>query len=78
MADISVEKIQDWVDSLKNWLETNESPARECLVIRFKKGSSKTVIDDEMVNQTLYFQSGNGHITVSFDETGQISYIEIT
>jgi hypothetical protein len=78
MANIDVEKIQEWVDTLENWIEIDESSASECLVIKFKKTNSKEIIDEEMVNQSLYFQSGNGHVTLTFDETGQISYMEIT
>jgi len=77
MAYISIDEIQKYVDSRKNWLEEGESPAKECLVINFNKGKDNIVIDEEMVNKTLYLQSRNGNVVVYFDNTGQIISIEI-
>ncbi len=78
MAYIKIEQIQKYADTLKNWLEVGESTAQECLVIEFQKGTSEKIIDDEMVNKTLYFQSRNGNISIEFDESGLIINIEIS
>ncbi|MFC1894888.1 hypothetical protein ACFLYH_02970 [Candidatus Dependentiae bacterium] len=78
MAEIKIEQIQEYAEKLKSWLLLGESPAKECLVIQFKKGNSNIVIDDEMVNKTLYFQSRNGNISIEFDSTGLINNIEIS
>lgn len=77
MANINVEDIQKYTDTLKDWLTEGESPARECLVIKFKTGIETTVIDEDMVNETLYLQSRNGNVVVHFDKTGQVVSIEI-
>lgn len=78
MADISIEQIQEYTDRIIDWLSLGESPAKEGLVIRFKKGiNAEPVIDDEMINKTLYFQSRNGNVAIDFDETGLIINIEI-
>ncbi len=78
MAYIKIEQIQKYADTLKNWLEVGESTAQECLVIEFQKGISEKIINDEMVNKTLYFQSRNGNISIEFDESGLIINIEIS
>ena len=87
MANITVEQIQVYADTLKNWLQENESPAKECLVIQFKKASSTEIDIDEdqanqilyvQVNQTLYLDSRNGNVSIDFDRSGQIVNIEIS
>lgn len=77
VAYIKVEEIQQHTDKLKDWLTVGESPAKECLVIKFKSGTDNIVIDEEMVNQTLYLQSRNGNVSIQFDASGQIVSIEI-
>ena len=87
MANITVEQIQVYADTLKNWLQENESPAKECLVIQFEKASSTEIDIDEdqanqilyvQVNQTLYLDSRNGNVAIDFDRSGQIVNIEIS
>lgn len=78
MAEIKVDELVKHVDSLKDWLKEGHSLARECIVIKFKRGVSDSVIDEEMVNKTLYFQSRDGNVAIEFDKSGLISYIEIS
>lgn len=78
MAEIKVDELIKYVDSLKDWLKENHSPARECTVIKFKGGNNETIIDEEMVNETLYLQSRNGNVTIEFDKCGLITHIEIS
>lgn len=78
MALISIQQVQEYTDSLKDWLAIGESPAKECLVLQFKKGHGEKVIDDERVNQTLYLQSRNGNVAIEFDDSGLIVNIEIS
>lgn len=77
MAKIEVNQIQNYVDTLQDWVSLNESPAKECLLIKFKQNDKNIVIDEDFVNKTLYLQSGNGNVVISFDSTGQVSSIEI-
>lgn len=77
MASINIEEIQKYTDGIKNWLAIGESSSKECLVIKFKTGDQSTVMDDEMVNQTLYVQSRNGSVSIQFDSTGQLVSIEL-
>lgn len=78
MAEIMIDELQKYVDTLKDWLNEGHSPAKECLVVKFKKGYGESVIDDEMANETLYLQSRNGNITIEFDSSGLITSIEIS
>ncbi|MGN7472355.1 DUF2283 domain-containing protein [Brevibacillus sp. SAFN-007a] len=78
MAFITVEQIQKYVDSIKDWRSEGESTAKECLLINFIRDNNKSVVDEENINQTMYFQSKNGNVTIDFDETGQIVSIEIS
>ncbi len=78
MAEIKVDELIKHVDSLKDWLKEGHSPARECTVIKFKRGVNDPVIDEEMVNETLYLQSRDGNVTIEFDKSGLITHIEIS
>ena len=78
MAEIKIEELQNYVDGLKDWLSEGHSPAKECLVLKFKKGHGESVIDEEMVNETLYLQSRNGNITIEFDSSGLMTSIELS
>lgn len=79
MADIKIEQVLEFTEKTNDWLAIGESPARECLVISFKKGTgNEPVIDDEMVSKTLYLQSRNGNVAIEFDDTGLIVSIEIS
>jgi len=78
MAEINVEQIQSYVDSLKDWVAEGDSKAKESLLIRFKKGYGEPIIDEERVNETLYLQSRNGNIAIEFDASGLIVNIEIS
>lgn len=49
---ITVEQIQKYTDSLYNWPEIGESPARECLVIQFKKEKRKSTKKNNVILQT--------------------------
>lgn len=78
MADIKIKDIQKYVDGLKDWIAFGESPAKECLVIKFDEEiDDKHIIDEEMIDKKLYFQSRNGNVVIEFDSTGQIISIEI-
>lgn len=78
MAKITIEQIQKYTNSLKDWKSEGKSSAQECLVIDFKKEFSKSIIDQDMINKTLYFQSGNGNVSIDFDEAGLITKIDIS
>ena len=78
MAYINIQQLQQYTDSLKDWLAIGESPSKECLVLKFKKGIGEQVIDEDMVNQTLYLQSRDGNVTIEFDDSGLIVSIEIS
>ncbi|TGV31308.1 DUF2283 domain-containing protein [Mesorhizobium sp. M00.F.Ca.ET.186.01.1.1] len=78
MAYIGIEDVQKYVDGLKNWLLEGESPAKECLVIRFINDvTDNFIIDKEMIDKTLFLQSRNGNVVLKFDSTGQLISIEI-
>lgn len=78
MAYIGIEDVQKYVDGLKNWLLEGESPAKECLVIRFINDvTDNFIIDEEMIDKTLFLQSRNGNVVLKFDSTGQLVSIEI-
>lgn len=78
MAEINIEQVQSYVDSLKDWVSEGDSKAKESLLIRFKRGYGEAVIDEERINETLYLQSRNGNIAIEFDASGLIVDIEIS
>lgn len=78
MAQISIEEIQNHVDTLKDWVKENDSSAKECLVIKFKKGYNEPAFDEDRVREVLEVESRNGHVTISFDASGLLESIEIS
>lgn len=78
MAYISLEEIQKYVDSLNNHNQEIVTPAKDCLVIKFKDGFEDEIFDEERINEVLDVESRNGHVTISFDKYGYLKSIEIS